>query len=262
MLGAIIGDIVGSRFEFNNTNSTDFELFTNECAYTDDTICTVAIADAILNAKSYKDSLLEWCRKYPNPKGAYGSSFACWFRSNNPQPYNSYGNGSAMRVSPTGWLFNNIDDVLKQAEQTAIVSHNHPEGIKGAVCVAELIYKLRTGATKNYPTAAFDYGFATGLKYEIPTLDYIYENNTFNETCQGTVPQAIRCFIDANNFEETIRLAVSIGGDSDTIAAIAGSIAEAHYPIPDEIKAAAINKLPEDMKIIVEQFYNTIRIKK
>lgn len=263
MLGAIIGDIVGSRFEFNNTNRTDFELFTEESTYTDDTICTVAIADAILNGKKYKDSLLEWCRKYPNPKGAYGASFARWIQSDDPQPYNSYGNGSAMRVSPIGWLFNDIGDVLKQAEQTAIVSHNHPDGIKGAICVAELIYKFRSGkGSKDYPVPAnrvYGYTLNNGSHYDIPTLGSIKLHNQFNETCQVTVPQAIRCFLEANGFEETIRLAVSIGGDSDTIAAIAGSIAESYYPIPESMKAQAMDLLPGDMKELVEQFYKTTK---
>lgn len=253
MLGAIIGDIVGSRFEFNNTNDMNFKLFTDESTYTDDTICTVAIADAILNGKSYKDSLLEWCRKYPNPKGAYGGSFARWIYSTNPQPYNSYGNGSAMRVSPIGWAFDNYQEVLKQAELSAEVSHNHPEGIKGAQCVANLILHLRTGkidkdAVKRCVKKSFG--------YEIPPVDYIRETNSFNETCQVTVPQAISCFLEAKDFEETIRLAISIGGDSDTIGAIAGSIAEAYYPIPENVKYESINLLPQDMQIIVKQFYN------
>lgn len=251
MIGAIIGDIVGSRFEFNNTNKTDFELFTPECSYTDDAICTVAIADAILKGKSYKESLLEWCRKYPNPKGAYGGSFAQWIHSADPQPYNSYGNGSAMRVSPIGWAFDNFQQTLLEAHFSAEVSHNHTEGIKGAQCVANLIYHLRTGkigkdAVKR--CAKRSYG------YEIPTVDYIRETNSFNETCQVTVPQAISCFLEANSFEETIRLAVSIGGDSDTIAAIAGSIAEAYYPIPMDNYNRAILYLPDDIKSVVYRF--------
>ncbi len=256
MLGAIIGDIVGSRFEFNNTNSTDFELFTDECSYTDDTICTVAIADAILNKKSYKDSLLKWCRKYPNPKGAYGASFARWIHEKDPQPYNSYGNGSAMRVSPVGGVFDNYQEVLKQAELSAVVSHNHPEGIKGAQCIANLIFHLRTGQIdKDSVKRRIEHYFG----YEILSVKRIRKMNGFNETCQITVPQAISCFLEANDFEETIRLAVSIGGDSDTIAAIAGSIAESYYPIPENIKNQALAFIPGDMRIIVDQFYNTIQ---
>lgn len=148
MIGAIIGDIVGSRFEFNNTNRMDFDLFTPECDYTDDTICTIAIADAILNGKSYKDCLIEWCRKYPNPKGAYGGSFVHWIHSDDPQPYDSFGNGSAMRVSPVAWLFPSREQVLLEARRSAEVSHNHFEGIKGAQCIVDLIYQLRTGKIK------------------------------------------------------------------------------------------------------------------
>lgn len=253
MLGAIIGDIVGSRFEFNNTNSTNFELFTEESAYTDDTICTVAIADAILNGKSYKDSLLEWCRKYPNPKGAYGGSFARWIHSTDPQPYNSYGNGSAMRVSPIGWAFDNFQQTLLEAHLSASVSHNHPEGIKGAQCVADLIFHLRTGKIdKDAVKRCVKHSFG----YEILPVKQIRETNSFDETCQVTVPQAISCFLEGKDFEETIRLAISIGGDSDTIGAIAGSIAEAYYLIPDNVKHEAINLLPQNMQIIVKQFYN------
>lgn len=254
MLGAIIGDIVGSRFEFNNTNSINFELFTDESTYTDDTICTVAIADAILNGKSYKDSLLEWCRKYPNPKGAYGGSFVRWIHSADPQPYNSFGNGSAMRVSPIGWAFDSYQEVLRQAELSAAVSHNHPEGIKGAQCVAYLIYHLRTGKIdKDAVKRCVKHSFG----YEILPVDYIRETNSFNETCQGTVPQAISCFLEAKDFEETIRLAISIGGDSDTIGAIAGSLAEAAYKVPKEISDKALDLLPTDMlNVIGDFFYN------
>ena len=136
MLGAIIGDIVGSKYEFNNTFDYDFEMFSEGCDFTDDTICTVAIADAVLNKRSYQESLQDWCRRYPNPKGAYGGRFAAWVHSDNPQPYNSFGNGSAMRVSPVAWLFNDLSQVLKEAEKTALPTHNHPEGIKGAKAVA------------------------------------------------------------------------------------------------------------------------------
>lgn len=258
MLGAIIGDIVGSRFEFNNTNSTDFELFTEESTYTDDTICTVAIADAILNGKSYKDSLLEWCRKYPNPKGAYGGSFARWIHSANPQPYNSYGNGSAMRVSPIGWAFDDHKTVIDQACISAAVSHNHEEGVKGAICIANLIYHLRTGKIgKDAVKRCVKHSFG----YEILPVKQIRKTNSFNETCQVTVPQAISCFLEGENFEETIRLAISIGGDSDTIGAIAGSLAEA---LPDcgipYYMLEPIQKLPADMRVVIGEFYTKYRL--
>lgn len=258
MIGAIIGDIVGSRFEFNNTNRTDFELFTPECSYTDDTICTIAVADAILKGKIYKESLLEWCRKYPNPKGAYGGSFAQWIHTADPQPYNSFGNGSAMRVSPIGWAFDGHQKTLTQAQLSAIVSHNHIGGVFGAQCVAGLIYKLRTKEINKDGISEYlgKYG------YRINTVKHIRKTNSFNETCQVTVPQAISCFLEANSFEETIRLAVSIGGDSDTIAAIAGSIAEAHYDVPKDLYQVAMSYLPTDMLNVIGDYFKMLNDKK
>jgi ADP-ribosylglycohydrolase len=251
MLGAIIGDIVGSRFEFSNHLSTDFELFTKDCAYTDDTICTVAIADAMLQNISFEQSLLTWCRKYPNPKGAYGGSFAMWIRSENPKPYNSFGNGSAMRVSPCARFSKNRDAVLDYARKSAECTHNHPEGIKGAMSVADFIFHAIWDSNKNeikdLVTKEYGYNLDT-------TCAEIRKNNTFNETCQVTVPQAIVCFLESSDFESAIRLAVSIGGDSDTIAAITGSIAEAYYGIPQNVKVQALKYLPEDIKKVLSNF--------
>lgn len=250
MLGAIIGDIVGSRFEFNNTNKTDFKLFTPESSFTDDTICTIAIADAILREVSFEQSLLEWCRKYPNPKGAYGGSFARWIHSQHPEPYNSFGNGSAMRVSPCGYLPTR-QDVLMYARKSAECTHNHPDGIKGAECVADCIYLARTekdmGLIAEFVKDVYGYNICQ-------TSDEIRQTNRFNETCQITVPQAIVCFIESTDFESAIRLAVSIGGDSDTIAAITGSIAEAYYGIPQPIIKKALGYLDADMKNVVTKF--------
>ena len=253
MIGAIIGDIVGSRFEFNNTDKTDFELFTPECSYTDDTICTIAVAEAILNGTSYKKSILKWCRKYPDPKGAYGSSFESWIHQKNPKPYNSYGNGSAMRVSSVGWAFDSEKEVLEQAKQTAIISHNHPEGIKGAQCVADLIYALRK---RNIRKRVSDITLFVRSKfsYTIPSLKSLKSSNNFDCTCQGTVPQAIRCFMQAKDFEKTIRIAISVGGDSDTLGAIAGSIAESWFDIPEHIKLKALNYLPDEMIDVIDRF--------
>lgn len=250
MIGAIIGDIVGSRFEFNNTNKTDFELFTEECSYTDDTICTIAIADAILKGISYRESLLAWCRKYPHPMGGYGASFARWIASPNPHPYNSWGNGSAMRVSPIGWAFDTIEETLKEAEKTAIITHNHPEGVRGAKCIANFIYNCLHPETRGY---SFD-SLMSDHGYWYNPIKYIRENNYFDESCQVTVPQALACVCEAKSFEDAIRLAVSIGGDSDTIAAIAGSVAEVRFGIPSEIKEKAISYLPTEMVEIINQF--------
>lgn len=248
MIGAIIGDIVGSRFEFNNTTDTNFVLFTSECSFTDDTICTVAIADAILNGKSYKESMQEWCRRYPNPMGGYGATFRQWVFSNNPRPYYSFGNGAAMRVSSVAWLFDNGIAVEKEAAKTAAITHNHPEGIKGAQVIANCIYTLHKGCSKQeiLRYARSEYG-------EIPM--YAPASNPFDETCMNAVPVAIGCFIDSTDFEDAIRKAILVGGDSDTIGAIVGSLAEARYGVPQDLFKQALSFLPEEMKEIVTQFY-------
>lgn len=251
MLGAIIGDVVGSRFEFNNTDNYYFELFTDECDFTDDTICTIAIADAILNRKEYQDTMLEWCRKYPNPMGSYGGSFALWISSPDPQPYNSFGNGSAMRVSAIGWLFDSIGEVLSEAGKSAAVTHNHNEGIKGAQAVALAVYLGRKGVAKEKILKAMKEFYP---QFEFPVLG----GNNFNETCQGTLPICLGIINISNNFEEAIRYAIAVGGDSDTIGAIVGSIAESIWGIPERFKQAVLEYLPDDMLGIYEQFYNKI----
>lgn len=250
MLGAIIGDIVGSRFEFDNIYKTDFELFTSECAFTDDSICTIAVADAIMRNEEIGKVLHEWCRRYPYPKGGYGGSFARWIYSNYPQPYGSFGNGSAMRVSPCGWLPTR-EDVLTKAKISAECTHNHPEGIKGAECVADCIYLMRSQKDKAQlrEMVQEQYGYNLNL-----TCDGIRQTSTFDETCQVTVPQAIVSFLESMDFESAVRLAVSIGGDSDTIAAITGSIAEAYYGIPQPIKEKAWSYLNDDMRRVITQF--------
>lgn len=251
MLGAIIGDIIGSRFEFNNTHSIDFELFTPECDFTDDTVCTIAVADALLKGIPFGDSLHSWCRRYPYPKGAYGGSFTRWIHDDNPRPYHSFGNGSAMRVSPCGWISRDREIVLRKACESAECTHNHPEGIKGALCVADCMYHARTGngMSRLIDLATKEYGYNLEM-----TCDSIRKTNSFNETCQVTVPQAIVCFLESTDFESAIRLAVSIGGDSDTIAAITGSIAEAYYGIPEHIKNSAFEYLPGEFLSIVHRF--------
>lgn len=249
MLGAIIGDIVGSRFEFNNTDKYNFKLFANGCSYTDDTICTVAVADAIISGKSYTDRLHHWCRMFPHPMGGYGGSFARWVASDDPQPYNSFGNGSAMRVSPVAWAFNDLDKILSEAEKTAIVTHNHPEGVKGAVAVAHAIYHLRT-------THDLD-GLESVMNAYYP--DFMSGNYTpgvFNETCQGTVPVCLKILISSSSFEDAIRNAISWGGDSDTIGAIVGSMAEAQWGIPRNIAMQALKMIAGNMVKVVNDFYS------
>ena len=276
MLGAMIGDIAGSKYEFNNTFDYDFEMFGEGCDFTDDTICTVAIADAILNGRSYQESLLDWCRRYPSPKGAYGGRFAGWIRSLDPQPYNSFGNGSAMRVSPVAWLFDDLSQVLEEAEKTALPTHNHPEGIKGAKAVAHAIWYFRKSRfsegskdSENEETKGLKNEKAKASKDENETIqgfmsiarsyyeDFdtrVYPKGKFDETCMDAVPLSFYLLSQASSFEDAIRLAISHGGDSDTIGAIVGSIAEARFGIPQEMKEKALSYLPDDMKDIWKQF--------
>lgn len=251
MLGAIIGDIVGSRFEFNNTSDFDFELFTAACDYTDDTICTVAVADAILNGKPYRDAMLEWCRRYPCPMGSYGGSFARWIRTDDPQPYNSFGNGSAMRVSAVGWLFDSEEEVLEQAKQSAAITHNHPEGVKGAQATALAVYLGRKGVSKEVILERMREYYPA---FKEPRLGA----NPFDETCQGTLPICLGIIEKAGSFEEALRYAIAVGGDSDTIGAIVGAMAEALWGVPEEIGTAALAYLPEEMKGVYTKFLKKI----
>lgn len=257
MLGAIIGDIAGSRFEFNRTNDYNFELFTDECGFTDDTICTCAVADALLNGRDYGDALHEWCRKYPHPTGGYGGRFAKWVRSENPQPYGSFGNGSAMRVSPVGWFCKERNDVLEEAKKTAECTHNHLEGIKGAQTVALAIYVANQHRRSNEQTADIVKSVIdecvkfSGYNINIRREDVI---NKFDETCQGTVPVALWIIKQSNSFEDAIRRAVCLGADADTLGAIVGSIAEAIWGIPKEIKVAALSFLDDRMKNLLSKW--------
>ncbi len=251
MLGAMIGDIVGSKYEFNNTFDYGFEMFGEGCDFTDDTICTVAIADAVLNKRSYQESLHDWCRRYPSPKGAYGGRFAAWVRSDHPQPYGSFGNGSAMRVSPVAWLFDDLSQVLDEAEETALPTHNHPEGIKGAKAVAHAVWHFRQATDEGRALEEFK-TIAQGYYGDFDTRDY--PKGLFDETCMDAVPLSFHIIVRAKSFEDAIRLAISHGGDSDTIGAIVGSIAEARFGIPEEMKGKALEYLPEEMRAIYGQF--------
>lgn len=250
MLGAIIGDIVGSRFEFNNwKGGSGFKLFVSTCEFTDDTVCTVAIADAILNNRSYKDSLLDWCRRYPHPMGGYGGSFSAWIQSDNPKPYNSFGNGAAMRVSPVAWAYDEKVEMLAQAKETARVSHDHPEGINGAQAVAYAIWYVRTFGYLTDPL------FKNLSKFYPGWQRKQYPQGVFDETCQGTVPVAFQIIKASYNFENAIRNAMLWGGDSDTLGAIVGSIAEAIWGIPWDIAEKALSYLPEEMTDVVKRFW-------
>lgn len=258
MLGAIIGDIVGSRFEYRNCRNKDFELFNEKCFPTDDSIMSLAIAQAILISNSdYSDlqentikCMQELGRKYPHC--GYGGSFHRWIFSDNPTPYNSYGNGASMRVSSIGFIANSLEESKKLSKIVTEVSHNHLEGIKGAESVSVAIYMARNGyniseikdyINKNYYSINF-------------TLNEIRNNYGFNETCQGTVPQAFQAFFESKSFEDAIRNVISIGGDSDTLAAICGGIAEAYYGIPMNIREKALTFLDSRLKKILISFEN------
>ena len=258
MLGAIIGDIVGSRFEFSKPPKETFELFTDECNFTDDTICTIAIADAILHGRDYQESLLDWCRRYPEPMGSYGTGFSVWLQNSNPQPYDSCGNGSAMRVSSVGWLFEDFDEVLDEAKKSAEITHNHPEGIKGAQCIAASIFRLRTCQLVK---ESLERHVEKRFGYEIPSLSDVYRigaTGHFDATCQETVPMAIRCFVESVDFEDALRLSVLAGGDTDTKTDITGALAEAYYEIPEEIASRACAYLPEEMIAVLHEFYEKV----
>ena len=258
MTGAIIGDVVGSRFEFDNYKSKDFEMFHTECDFTDDSVMTIAIAKALMDyygrysdIKHFKSRLVEVMhevgRRYPNC--GYGGRFQEWIMKYHTEPYNSYGNGSAMRVSPVGWFAKSLEECEELAKATAEVTHNHPEGIKGAVSVAGAIYLARTGHTmdeiKEYVSKFYAIDF---------TLDEIRDKYGFYETCQESVPHAFEAFFESTSFEDAIRNAISIGGDSDTIAAIAGSIAEAYYGVNEEMKETALSYLDDYLLEIAENF--------
>ncbi len=252
MLGAIIGDIVGSVYEFNNYRAKDFNpFFHSRAAYTDDTVCTIAIADALINDRHPGQSLKDWGGRYWE-NGGWGRSFALWLGSDSLEPYNSYGNGAAMRVSPAGLLSNSLDECNQLAKLVTAVTHNHPEGIKGGQATAAAVHMARAGfskaAIRSYVTRAFGYNLDR-------SVDDIRPTYRFNETCQQTVPEAIICVLEAGSFEDAIRNAISIGGDSDTVAAIAGGIAEAMFGIPDDIAEKGWSYLPTDMRAVLTSLY-------
>lgn len=246
IIGAIIGDVVGSRFEFNNIKHKCFTLFHKSCHYTDDTIMTLAIYDALLNNKNVVDTMKLYYKKYPYR--GYGGSFSYWINMKNPEPYNSCGNGAAMRISSVAYMAKNIDEVKSLAYQVTAISHDHPEGLKAAECVAICIYMALHGYNKH------DIRELALLYYpEICTLKYknLLKYYTFTELSQDTVPQAIYCFLISNSFEDCLRTTISIGGDSDTLAAISCAIAGAYYGINNKLINKVKDKLePEMVKLL------------
>lgn len=256
MIGAIIGDIAGSRFEWRNHHDRNFDLFTDICAFTDDSVLTIAVARALMDPydspAELSDHTVARMRELGNlyPNRGFGGFFRLWLRADTPQPYNSFGNGAAMRVSACAWKANSLDEALRLSDAVTVVTHNHPEGIKGAAAVTAAIYLARKGKT-----AAEIRDYIENNFYSLDfTLDEIRPSYRFDSTCQGSVPQAIRAFYESSGFEDTIRSAISIGGDSDTIAAIAGSIAEAYYGVPSLLRERALTYLDDYLTKIVSDF--------
>ena len=256
MLGAVVGDIVGSRFEFKNYKSKDFELFHADCFVTDDSIMTLAVAEAIMNCqgdytKLYDATIASMRLIGPKyPCSGYGESFFRWLYSDRPKPYDSYGNGAAMRISPIATIANSLAEVKKYSRAVTETTHNNSEGIKGAEAVASAIFLARTGKTQE-EIREYIHQYYYNLDF---TLDEIRPNYEFDSSCQGSVPQAIVAFLEANSFEDAIRNAISIGGDADTIAAITGSIAEVYFTIPEEISKKALTYLDELQLDILQRF--------
>lgn len=260
MYGAILGDMIGSPYEFDMGNkSKDFPLFSRHSTYTDDSVMTLAVAEAFLELppraedEEIRQRLTDTMRYYGNqyPHVGYGTAFHCWLVRPDPEPYSSYGNGSAMRVSSVGWLFDDLETVRHMARLSAEITHNHPEGIKGAEATASAIYLARTGSTKeeirDYIELNFDYDLSRTCDEIRPTYHHV-------ESCQGTVPEAITAFLEGESFEDVIRTAVSLGGDCDTLTCIAGSIAEGFYGVPEELKRQCRERLPEDLWKVLGRF--------
>lgn len=257
LMGAILGDIAGSIYEFDPHKSTDINIQDKRMDYTDDTIMTIAVADWILNDKLHTEKGLvermqQWGRRYPHPMGAYGNMFAQWLRTDNPKPYNSWGNGSAMRVSAVGFAFDTLEETMKVAKSCAEVTHNHPEGIKGAQATAAAIFMARTGSTKEeirrFITDTFGYNLDRSCDDIRPTYG-------FDGSCQGTVPESIIAFLDSKDYEDALRLCISLGGDADTMGAITGAIAGAYYnKMSSALYEFGMEKLPKDMQNVVGQF--------
>lgn len=250
MLGSITGDIVGSIYEWNNIKTTEFPLFQASCRFTDDSVLTVALAEALLTGESYAALLKRYCRNYP--EAGYGKSFLRWAQSDSVEPYNSWGNGAAMRVTPVAWAFDTLGEVLAKAAEFSAVTHSHPEGIRGAQAAASAVFLARKGGDRReiarYVTERFGYDLTR-------SLDEIRPGYAFDVSCQGTVPEAITVFLESTDFESAIRLAVSLGGDSDTLAAITGGIAQAYYGgVPEPIASTALSFLDEPLRAVTLRF--------
>lgn len=249
MLGAIAGDIIGSVYEFEGFKREDFPLFTADCFFTDDTVMTVATAEKLLKGGDYAKLFRGWGRRYPDR--GYGGRFAQWLENPATGPYNSYGNGSAMRVAPVGFAFESLYDVLEEAARSAAPTHNHPEGIKGAQATAAAVFMARKGKSKKEISEYIGGEFGYKLGESVAEIRKYYK---FSESCQGTVPQAIICFLESQDYEDAVRKAISLGGDADTLGCITGGIAQAAYGLPAHIAKKARALLPPEMLAIVDAF--------
>lgn len=250
MLGAIVGDIIGSVYEFASFKFVDFPLFSDHSDYTDDTILSCATAKVLMDGGSYADTYANFALRYPD--GGYGARFSQWFSSVDRKPYGSFGNGAAMRIGPVGWAFDSEDSVLMEAKRSSECTHDHPEGIKGAQAIALAIFMARCGRSKKQIKERIERGFGYDLSR---TTDDIRPEYLFDETCQGTVPEAIICFLEAKDYEDSIRNAVSLGGDADTLACITGGISEAFYGgVPEDIADNALQLLPMEFVEIIVRF--------
>ena len=250
MIGAIAGDIIGSVYEWDNIKTKEFPLFSEKCFFTDDSILTVALADSILTGTSYAENLKKFYKLYPG--GGYGERFHMWAVNKYSKPYNSWGNGAAMRISPVGYAYDDLDIVLEKAKEFTEITHDHPEGIKGGQATAAAVYLARTGSSKDeiieYITSTFKYDLSKHIDEIRPAYEY-------DVSSQGTVPQAIRAFIDSSDFEDAIRNAVSLGGDSDTLACITGGIAQAFYSgVPANIEYKVYEILDDRLMDITKEF--------
>ena len=258
MLGALAGDIIGSVYEFANTKSTDFELFTPQSRFTDDSVMTLAVAKWLTEDRTHTLQHLISCMQelgHLHPDAGYGGRFLGWLYEDNPQPYNSWGNGAGMRVSPVGLYAKTLDEALALAAITASVSHNHPEGVKGAQAIAASVFLAKDGKSKAEIKAYVEEAFGYDLNR---TIEEIRPDYYFDVSCQGSAPEAIIAFLEGNSFEEVIRLAISVGGDSDTIGAMAGAIAASMYPIPEEIAKRCDDILTKDLREIKDKFLDMV----
>ena len=254
MIGAIIGDIIGSIYEWRNIKTKDFQLFGKGCRFTDDSVMTIAVAEALMNGgtpEDYVKAMKRFGKMYPN--AGYGGHFRKWLRTDVSEPYNSWGNGSAMRVSPVGWRFDSLEETENAAEISAAVTHNHPEGIKGAQAAASAIFLARTGKSKSEIKVYIENKYGYDLTR---TLDGIRPAYKFDFGCMGTVPEAIIAFLESVDFEDAIRNAISLGGDSDTLTAITGSIAEAAYGVPETMRDKALSMLDEPLLEVLTRWHD------